>query len=98
MYQKNIIAGPWDISLLRLREKVTFVTRLVAPVSEDNIRCLKKADKHFQICLGVDLEDKDWDTDIDAFVYGFGTFGSVTTKSGRIDCWTDDTGPSKFQQ
>ena len=36
MYQRNIIAGPWDISLLRLREKVTFVTRLVAPVSGED--------------------------------------------------------------
>ena len=37
MYQKKIIAGPWDISLLRLREKVTLITRLVAPVSGDDI-------------------------------------------------------------
>ena len=36
MYRKKIIAGPWDISLLRLKEKVTFITRLVAPVSKDN--------------------------------------------------------------
>ena len=33
MYRKKIIAGPWDIALLRLKEKVTFITRLVAPVS-----------------------------------------------------------------
>ena len=33
MYRKNTLAGPWDISLLRLREKVTLITRLVAPVS-----------------------------------------------------------------
>ena len=36
MYRKNTLAGPWDISLLRLREKVTLITRLVAPVSGDD--------------------------------------------------------------
>ena len=36
MYRKNFLAGPWDISLLRLREKVTLITRLVAPVSRDD--------------------------------------------------------------
>ena len=46
----------------------------------------------------MDTEDKDWDTDIEAFVYGFGTFGSVTTDTGLLDCWTDDKGPSKFEQ
>ena len=48
--------------------------------------------------MNENLDRKDWDTDIDAFVYGFGTFGSVTTDTGRIDCWTDDSGPSKFKQ
>ena len=30
------IAGPWDIALLRLRETVIFLPRLISPVSLDD--------------------------------------------------------------
>ena len=53
----------------------------------------KKSYCFFKVCLGR-VED----TNIDAFVTGFGTSGSVDWNTMAVACWTDQYGPSMFTQ
>lgn len=46
-----------------------------------------------QVCLG-----RVGDTNIDAFVTGFGTSGSIDWNTMAVACWTDQYGPAMFTQ